>query len=224
MQTATAQLIETGWVIHPTRLEAATLDQLRRDAFAEGAAGQRCLLDVESVQAVARLLREELILAGILPPEAVAIQAIAFDKTPGTNWKVTWHQDLMFPFDHPVAAPGYDLPSVKAGIAYARPPREVLDELLAVRLHLDDCDATNGPLRVATGSHRHGIMRGADIPEELSRHEEATCLAATGEALLMKPLLLHASSPATAPKHRRVLHYVFHSGHPMPETWHRSVR
>lgn len=224
MHTATAQLSETGWGLHATQLDETTLDQLRRDAFASGGAGQRCLLDVESVKTVARLLRAELIDAGILPAGAVAIQAIAFDKTPGTNWKVTWHQDLMFPFAKPVATPGYDLPSVKDGIAYARPPCEVLEELLAVRLHLDDCDATNGPLRVATGSHRHGILRSTDIPDALSRHEEATCLAATGEALLMKPLLLHASSPATAPKHRRVLHYVFHSGRSMPETWHRSVK
>ena len=223
MQTATAQLIETGWGLHATRLDKAMLDQLRRDAFAAGGAGQRCLLDVESVQTGARLLRAELTDAGILPAEAVAIQAIAFDKTPGTNWKVTWHQDLMFPFDNPVETPGYHLPSVKDGIAYARPPREVLEELLAVRLHLDDCDETNGPLRVATGSHRHGILRSAEIPDVLSRHEEATCLAATGEALLMKPLLLHASSPALEPKHRRVLHYVFHSGRVMPEAWHRSV-
>jgi hypothetical protein len=41
--------------------------------------------------------------------------------------------------------------------------------------------------------------------------------------LLMKPLLLHASSPATAPKHRRVLHLVFHSGEATAEPWHRAV-
>lgn len=224
MQTATEQLAKSGWGLHTTRLDETTLEKLRRDAFADGAAGQRCLLDVESVQTVARLLRAELIDAGVLPAESAAIQAIAFDKTPGTNWKVTWHQDLMFPFAEPVSTPGYDLPSIKDGVAYARPPREVLEDLLAVRLHLDDCDATNGPLRVAPGSHRHGIIRGAAIASVLSAHTETTCLANTGLALLMKPLLLHASSPATAPKHRRVLHYVYHSGRPMPVAWHRNVR
>ena len=44
-----------------------------------------------------------------------------------------------------------------------------------------------------------------------------------GEAVLTRPLLLHASSQATAPKHRRVLHVVYHSGRPIPETWHRRV-
>jgi ectoine hydroxylase-related dioxygenase (phytanoyl-CoA dioxygenase family) len=223
MKTAAAQLNDAGWATHTARLDDATLERLRRDAFADGFAGQRCLLDVDAVQAVARLLRTELIRSGSLASEAVAIQAIAFDKTPGTNWKVTWHQDLMFPFAKPVSAPGYDLSSVKDGVHYARPPREILDDLLAVRLHLDECDDTNGPLRVASGSHRHGIIRSADISAVLSEHSEVTCLAGVGDALLMKPLTLHASSPATAPKHRRVLHYVFHSGRPIPETWHRSV-
>ena len=223
MQTAHAQLGEKGWGTHVSRLDESILEKLRVDAFADGTAGQRCLLDIESVRAVARRLRGELVDAGILASEAVAIQAIAFDKTPGTNWKVTWHQDLMFPFANPVVAPGYDLSSVKDGVPYARPPREVLDDLLAVRLHLDECDATNGPLRVAPGSHRRGIIRGADIPAVLSEHAEVVCLAGVGEALLMKPLTLHASSPAIAPKHRRVLHYVFHSGCAVPERWHRSV-
>jgi hypothetical protein len=48
-------------------------------------------------------------------------------------------------------------------------------------------------------------------------------LAHAGEALLMKPLLLHASSQATAPKHRRVLHLVYHSGEAVAAPWHRVV-
>ncbi len=105
------------------------------------------------------------------------MQAIAFDKNPATNWKVTWHQDVMFPFARSVTAPDYTLPSVKADIAYARPPRQVLEDMLAVRLHLDDCDTENGPLRVAPGSHLCGILRSDDIPGAVKEHKEALCLA-----------------------------------------------
>ena len=35
------------------------------------------------------------------------------------------------------------------------------------------------------------------------------CEAAAGDVLLMKPLLLHASSKAEAPGHRRVVHLEF---------------
>lgn len=212
-----------GFTLVSTHLSPDTLHVLRETLFKEGEVGKRCLLDVPMVQQVATDLREELSASGFLPETAVAIQAIAFDKTPSANWKVTWHQDLMFPFAAPVTSEGFGLPSRKEGIDYARPPRAILEELLAIRLHLDECDETNGPLRVSPGSHCNGIVNSSDIPGHLSRHGEFTCLAKEGEALLMKPLILHASSQATEPKHRRVLHLVYHSGNTMPEQWHRSV-
>lgn len=217
------KLDQDGWAIAASHLDHTALAILRTSAFSAGGAGHRCLLDDAAVRQTALALRKVLIASGTLPPTAVAIQAIAFDKNPATNWKVTWHQDLMFPFARKVESPDYALPSIKEDIDYARPPREVLEDLLAVRLHLDDCDATNGPLRVAPGSHRHGIFKGAVIPAMLQQSQEVACLAKEGEILLMKPLLLHASSPATAPKHRRVLHFVYHSGKPIAEEWHRSI-
>ncbi|WP_035603142.1 phytanoyl-CoA dioxygenase family protein [Haloferula sp. BvORR071] len=212
-----------GWAIHRSGIAAATLALLRDSIFTPGAAGTRCLLDLPEVQAAARDLRSELVTAGILPSAAVAIQAIAFDKTPDTNWKVAWHQDLMFPFARLVQAAGYDLPSKKDGVDFARPPLPVLEQLLAVRLHLDDCDETNGPLRVSPGSHRQGLIPSRDCSTKAAELGEHPCLAKEGEALLMHPLLLHASSPASRPRHRRVLHLVYHSGEDLPEAWHRKL-
>jgi ectoine hydroxylase-related dioxygenase (phytanoyl-CoA dioxygenase family) len=191
--------------------------------FQDDNAGERCLLDHPVVRDTALALKVELTSTGHLPADAVAIQAIAFNKTAGTNWKVAWHQDLMFPFAKRVTSPHFDLPTLKQGIHYARPPESVLNQLLAVRLHLDDCDATNGPLRISPGTHRTGILPTASIPGQIAIYGETTCLAGKGEVLLMRPLALHASSQATEPKHRRVLHFVYHSGEPIPETWHRAI-
>jgi len=130
----------------------------------------------------------------------------------------------MFPFAKTVTDPSYTLSSIKADIAYARPPRQVLEAMLAVRLHLDDCDAENGPLRVASGSHLSGIVHSDDIPGAIKEHKETLCLAGVGEAVLMRPLLLHASSTAIRPRHRRVLHIVYHAGTPVAEPWHRALR
>lgn len=217
------QLERDGCALFPSSISATRREELRKTVFQEGVAGTRCLLDVPVVNETARHLLAELREAGVLPAGAVAVQAIAFDKTPSANWKVTWHQDVMFPFAAPVSHPGFEVPSVKDGVPFARPPREVLEEMLAVRLHLDDCDLTNGPLRVSPGTHALGILKGAEVADRLAAHGEHTCLAAEGEAVLMRPLLLHASSQATAPKHRRVLHVVYHSGRAIPETWHRRV-
>jgi hypothetical protein len=218
-----SQLATDGWALLPARLEPAWLDRLRTSVFLEGSAGQRCLLDDPLVRETSLRLRSALIDQGILPATVVAIQAIAFDKNPAANWKVPWHQDLMFPFARPVSDAEFTLPSIKEGIPYARPPRVVLEALLAVRLHLDDCDHDNGPLRVASGSHREGVWRSADLAGVTGKFRADICLAREGEALLMRPLLLHASSPATTPRHRRVLHFVYHTGTPLPEAWHRAI-
>jgi len=214
---------DTGYVLVETNVANAMLGALRDRVFVAGEAGKRCLLDEPIVREVAMELRQVLEAVGHLSRDSKAIQAIAFDKTPDANWKVTWHQDVMFPFAQAVTRSGFDLPSRKEGIDYARPPASILEEMLAVRLHLDDCDDSNGPLRVSPGSHRHGILRSAEIPDYVARNGEAVCTAKEGDALLMKPLLLHASSPAISPKHRRVIHFVYHSGNPIAERWHRTV-
>jgi ectoine hydroxylase-related dioxygenase (phytanoyl-CoA dioxygenase family) len=212
-----------GWTVVPTRIDSETLCRLRDEILPGGAAGSRCLLDHSLVKETVIRLREELAENGQLPSGTVAIQAVGFDKTPEINWKVAWHQDLMFPFAAPVRTAGYTLPCKKDGVDYARPPRKVLEEMLTVRLHLDDCDETNGPLHVCTGSHRHGILDSGSILLRVKEHPQATCLAKTGDALLLKPLIVHASSQAAIPRHRRVLHVVYHSGPPPPEPWYRAV-
>lgn len=216
-------LNEQGFELFGAVADWSSLSVACETLFSDRMAGTRCLLDEPVVREIAGAVRQTLTRADRLPAAAFAIQAIAFDKTAATNWKVTWHQDVMFPFARPVSAEGYTLPSKKDEVNYARPPRQVMEALLAVRIHLDDCDETNGPLRVSPGTHQQGILRSTEIAGCVARHGDAGCLAPAGEALLMKPLLLHASSRATAPKHRRVLHLVFHSGETTSEPWHRSV-
>ena len=216
-------LIHDGWTRVTTGIDSEFIARLRAEAFLGGSAGSRCLLDLPEVRTAAINLKRELIASGQLPSAAVAIQAIAFDKTPATNWKVAWHQDLMFPFAAMASVSGFDLPTRKAGVDFARPPRAVLEELLAVRQPLDPCDATNGPLRVCPGSHREGLIPSAACAARAARGGEVACLANQGEAILMRPLLLHASSQASRPARRRVLHFVFHSGSPVAEAWHRAV-
>jgi ectoine hydroxylase-related dioxygenase (phytanoyl-CoA dioxygenase family) len=197
--------------------------RLRARIFAEGEAGTRCLLDQPDVRDCALRLKKQLQEHNVLGGGAVAVQAIAFDKTSAANWKVTWHQDLMFPFAKAVASEGFALASVKQGIDYARPPTAVLERMLAVRVHLDLCDENNGPLRVVPGSHRRGIIPSREIDALATQESECVCLAHEGEMLLMRPLLLHASSQAKEPRHRRVLHLVYYDGLPISELWHREV-
>jgi ectoine hydroxylase-related dioxygenase (phytanoyl-CoA dioxygenase family) len=142
----------------------------------------------------------------LLGQEARVVRGILFDKTPGANWKVPWHQDLTIAVKQKREAPGFGPWSIKAGIPHVQPPIEVLQRMVTLRLHLDECDADNGPLRVLPGTHRHGRLSSEAIAEQRCLASEVLCTSPRGGALLMKPLLLHASSPCRSPRHRRVVH------------------
>src|SRR5262249_21688283 len=102
----------------------------------------------------------------------------------------------------------------KAGVPHVQPPVQVLQNMLAVRVHLDDCGPDNGPLRVLPGSHA-GELSPAGIADWIARTEPVTCVARAGDVLAFRPLLLHASSRAVTPQHRRVVQIEFAAG-PLP--------
>ena len=79
------QLERDGCALFPSSISAARREELRQTVFLDGVAGTRCLLDVPVVNEAARHLLAELREAGVLPAGAVAVQAIAFDKTPSAN-------------------------------------------------------------------------------------------------------------------------------------------
>lgn len=141
----------------------------------------------------------------ILGPDAKAVRGILFDKTPSANWKVPWHQDLSIAVRERVDVPGYGPWTLKAGVQHVQPPVAVLERMMAVRLHLDDCGDQNGPVRVVPGSHLFG--RTAAMPD--STGAVVSCTVRRGDVLLMRPLLWHASSPAESAAHRRVVHIEF---------------
>lgn len=169
-------------------------------------AGHRNLLDFPEITALAAgpILTD--LVAPVLGPNAFAVRGILFDKTPDVNWKVTWHQDLTIAVRDPKEVPGFSAWSLKGGQVHVQPPVSILENMLAVRLHLDDCGPDNGPVRVLPGSHRHGRIAESDIPAWRQRVAEVVCTVPRGGVLLMRPLLLHASSPAVSASRRRVLH------------------
>jgi ectoine hydroxylase-related dioxygenase (phytanoyl-CoA dioxygenase family) len=144
--------------------------------------------------------------------EAFSVRALLFDKAPAANWKVPWHQDTAIAVAERVEVPGFVGWSVKDGVTHVHPPVEILERMMALRIHLDDCGPDNGPLRVLPGSHRHGKLDEAQIEHWRQTTAEVRCCAMQGDVLVMRPLLLHASSPAKAPSHRRVIHLEYACG------------
>ncbi len=192
----------------------------------EGACGVRRLLeDLEPVRAFARSRPIRELVEPWLGSECFAVRGILFDKTPRSNWKVGWHQDLAIAVRERRDVEGFGPWSVKADVPHTLAPASVLSRMLAVRVHLDDCDSTNGAVRVLPGTHASGRLSPAEIQAARASVREHVCEVARGGVLLMRPLLLHASSPATRPRRRRVIHIEFASG-PLPDglEWRVAVR
>jgi ectoine hydroxylase-related dioxygenase (phytanoyl-CoA dioxygenase family) len=102
----------------------------------------------------------------------------------------------------------FAIPTIKEGIVHVQPTADVLSRILAIRLHLAASEPDNGPLRVIPGSHEHGRLSSEQV-SAYPKEGSVVCTVPRGGALLMRPLLLYASSACVVPKPRRVVHLEF---------------
>lgn len=172
-------------------------------------AGTRNLLRLPWCRALVQRIKTRLTRSKALSSSFVAVQCTLFDKNPERNWLVAFHQDLSIPVKARVAHASLGVWSKKEGEHFVQAPLEILETLLAVRVHIDDCGLENGPLRVVPRSHLHGRISDSAARGLRDAFGEEQCLTESCDAVLMRPLILHASSKATTPSRRRVLHILF---------------
>jgi ectoine hydroxylase-related dioxygenase (phytanoyl-CoA dioxygenase family) len=159
----------------------------------------------------------------VLGPKCFAVRGIFFNKTRSSNWKVVWHQDLTIAVRERKDCDGFTAWTMKAGVLPVQPPEEVMNDILAIRLHLDESGFDNGPLRVIPGTHKKGRLPTERIGR-WDKHNSITYTVPRGGALIMRPLLLHASSACAIPKSRRVIHLEFAATTlPHDLDWHDNV-
>jgi ectoine hydroxylase-related dioxygenase (phytanoyl-CoA dioxygenase family) len=176
--------------------------------------GVRNLLHIAPVREVIAMPKIVSCLMPLLGPGFRAVRGLFFDKTAKANWPVLWHQDLTLALRERRDLQGWTNWTVKRGVTHAQPPPEILNRMVTMRLHLDDCPVENGALRIVSGSHGEGLLSRDTIQDAAKAAESIAAKA--GEALFMRPLLLHASSPAQTPSHRRVLHLEFAPANLLP--------
>jgi Phytanoyl-CoA dioxygenase (PhyH) len=187
--------------------ELSAMHQRQKDSSKNRLGGMRNLLRLSpQVNDVANSPELKVLLDKRLTKSAFPVRALFFDKTTDANWRVAWHQDLTIALAERVETPEFEAWSIKAGITHVQPPCGVLEGMATIRLHLDDCNTNNGALTVIAGSHLRGKLDAAQIKDWSENRDICICEVPKGGALLMRPLLLHASSPAEDPSHRRVLH------------------
>jgi ectoine hydroxylase-related dioxygenase (phytanoyl-CoA dioxygenase family) len=169
---------------------------------------QRNLLAIPAVRDLAVSEPVKQLIATLLGERCFAVRGILFNKTPDSNWKVVWHQDRTIAVRERKDTSHFGPWSMKAGVPHVQPPASVMAKMLAIRLHLDESHSDNGPLRVIPGSHKAGCLTAEEI-ETWRELPSVTCTVPRGGAILMRPLLVHASSSCSRPELRRVVHLEF---------------
>jgi ectoine hydroxylase-related dioxygenase (phytanoyl-CoA dioxygenase family) len=168
---------------------------------------------------IAQLANSAKILAkakAILGGKPQLVRAIFFDKNPEKNWLVPWHQDKTVSVNKKQLIDGWGPWSIKDSTHHVQPSEKVLNNMVTFRIHLDDTNADNGCLKVIPKSHEHGVLKQSKIHSIVKDTAYIECEAKAGDMLIIRPLILHASSKAKSPKHRRVIHLEFCS-YELPE-------
>lgn len=211
-----AEFRENGYAVTGQVLDLDSVERLRTaiSAIPDGEEvrrkrsvyGVRNLLEnSEPIRRLAASAEVHQFVEPLLGKDAFATRAVFFDKVPDANWTLGWHQDSVISVREKKEVPGFLAWGRKAGVWQVQPPPDVLAKMVAVRVHLDDCGPENGPLRVIPGSHRQGWLD-EEIPHWKETVPEVVCSVEAGGFVIMCPLLLHASSKAKIPRHRRVIH------------------
>jgi ectoine hydroxylase-related dioxygenase (phytanoyl-CoA dioxygenase family) len=179
---------------------------LSRNTLVRSRAGMRHALRHPDVLAVARDPRLLDVAREILGCDPFPFRATLFDKSPASNWLVVWHQDTALPLRERRDIPGWGPWSVKDGVIYAHAPARALSAVIALRLHLDNSSAENGPLRVLPRTHTMGVLNDNAIHDLSIQIPPIDCVIPQGGVLVMKPLIVHAWSKSRSGMRRRVLH------------------
>ncbi len=209
-----AQFNTNGFALVPRIIpvdECKTIEQSVAGALRDSA-GTRNLLSSNWCKSLASKISQHPWISSELPATFVAVQCTLFEKSASKNWLVPVHQDLSIPVAERVQDPVLNGWFEKVGQLYVHAPLALLQQLLSVRLHIDDCGADDGPLQVLAGSHRNGLMGVEAAFAARQTQTPVSCLARQGDAMLMRPLLVHSSSRSTGSSKRRVLHFLFGPG------------
>ncbi len=210
------KVVQDGFAIVPNVLGAAECERLitvlSQDQHGTRRQRQgsiyavRNLLDTLAIRELAQSETVRQWITPILGANAIAVRGLLFDKTPEANWNVVWHQDRTIAVKERKEVDGFGAWTEKAGVTHVQPPAAILEQMLAIRLHLDSCPMESGVLRVLPTTHLRGLLKAGEIPAYREKGTAVSLPVECGDAILMRPLLLHASSSSQSPEHRRVIH------------------
>jgi hypothetical protein len=203
--------LDLGFLITHQVFDCDELDAVREACESNGSGrrqgGVRGLMGIPVIRELANDTRLTTLAREFLGAPAQPLRATLFEKSAACNWLVTWHQDTVLPIRRQVSSADWGPWTIKAGQLHAGAPAYALEQIAALRIHLDDSTLENGPLRVLPSTHRLGVLSRERIELLVANTAAAKCTTAAGGVIAMKPLAVHASSKTRdGCSRRRVLH------------------
>ena len=202
-------VIAQGYALHRQIFSPDEITALQHEAdqLAQSE-GTACVRHIRSKSPLLHSLSRSEQLLALIPTDYRPARSILFDKTPEENWSVPWHQDLTIAVQEHCDVEGYHPWSEKDGHPHVQPPSTVLQQMVTLRIHLDQTDHANGALYVIPDSHQHGKLHSSEVPK-LSKEKSHCCECQPGDVLAMSPLILHSSHRSTNPSRRRIIHFEY---------------
>lgn len=214
-----AEFEKTGRVWFRNAISEIDLLILDAAAMLQSKAGQR-VKSSPSLDAIFSANSSLMLAIGKLDPDAKPVRVVAFNKSQNTNWGVPWHQDRVIAVADKQDVQGFENWTKKSGTWHCEPPQQILDQILFVRVHLDDTDRTNGAMEILLGSHASGIVPSKRAEVIAHQHPIESCAAKRGDVLVLKMLTLHSSKPSEVQTDRRAFRIDFSSANlPAPLSW-----
>lgn len=218
-------IAEHGFEIHKNFIDLSIIDGIKQEVAASTQQYPRHGIRHANKKfaSIEKLIQSKTLLnkaQNILGSKASLVRVIFFDKTPDSNWQVFWHQDKTISLSQKTNISGWGPWSIKEGVHHVQPTVDVLNHMVTFRLHLDDTDSLNGCLKVIPKSHQLGILNQQHVIDITKQQQPYLCEVQTGDLVVMRPHILHASDKSKTAKHRRVVH-IEYSNYPLPNglTW-----
>lgn len=142
------------------------------------------------------------------------VRVLYFDKPSDRSWSLPMHKDLTIAVeDNSLPSTNFSKPTRKSGVDHVEASEAILENMLTLRIHLDDVTDSNGPLQVIPGSHQSGKTVVA------YERDAVKILVKRGDVLAMRPMIAHASGHTDPDKqlHRKILHLEFCGTSELPD-------
>ena len=225
MTDSAATLEKDGFIWSPTLLPAKLITTLKEEvSAAQKKRGKPAFRDALSdLPSLAATLQHPAIsvLSGLSGKDPILSRALVFDKSPRENWTLRWHQDRTIAVQARHRLTGFHHWTSKDGVPHVTPPSALMCSMIAVRIHLDEADETNGALEVMPGTHQNGFLDAANIQEITGKQRPYIVTGGPGSIFAMRPLLLHRSRRSTVNRPRRVIQLEYGPASlPPPLEWH----